>query len=143
MDGTFIAPKTHPEFPGHMSMVTYQLYLNEGFEGGTTRFFGRRKHDVIPKTGANPHLFPSYPSNPKTIKFFFPFPFIYINLLISRSINIYIYIYIYIHIFNFKGSVLLFEHALTHSGELLVEGVKYCLRTDVMYHKSDEISGES
>jgi hypothetical protein len=31
------------------------------------------------------------------------------------------------------GSVLLFQHPLLHSGETVVRGRKYALRTDVMY----------
>ncbi len=32
-----------------------------------------------------------------------------------------------------KGSCLLFKHELDHEGEVITEGVKYVLRTDVMY----------
>jgi predicted 2-oxoglutarate/Fe(II)-dependent dioxygenase YbiX len=32
-----------------------------------------------------------------------------------------------------EGSVLIFEHHLLHQGSQLIEGTKYCLRTDIMY----------
>lgn len=71
---------------GDRSFVTFQLYLNEGFQGGSTRVFAERGsnsayYDVVPKT----------------------------------------------------GSVFLFEHQMHHSGELLEEGRKYAIRTDVMF----------
>lgn len=85
MDGNYLRPDDHPK-GGDLSMITLQLYLNEGFEGGSTRFFGgmekgKSEYDVIPKT----------------------------------------------------GSVLLFEHRLSHSGEEVVRGRKYAIRTDIMY----------
>ena len=67
------------------SYITVQLYLNEGFEGGSTTFIHPHKHwekkEVVPKI----------------------------------------------------GSVLVFEHAILHEGSALIEGRKYCVRTDVMY----------
>lgn len=39
---------------GERSYITMQLYLNEGFEGGSTTFMSRDEHDrkeVVPKTG--------------------------------------------------------------------------------------------
>jgi hypothetical protein len=32
-----------------------------------------------------------------------------------------------------SGSVLVFDHELLHEGALLKEGLKYAIRTDVMY----------
>ncbi|MNV23162.1 Poxvirus C4/C10 protein [compost metagenome] len=32
-----------------------------------------------------------------------------------------------------KGQVLIFEHGLKHAGEPIISGVKYVLRTDIMY----------
>lgn len=38
-----------------------------------------------------------------------------------------------------KGSALIFEHSLLHDGAALKEGVKYVLRTDIMYrYRSNE-----
>jgi len=69
---------------GDTSMITLQVYLNEGFEGGSTRFFEDRSdyfYDVVPKT----------------------------------------------------GSVLLFDHPMLHSGESVIRGRKYALRSDIMF----------
>jgi predicted 2-oxoglutarate/Fe(II)-dependent dioxygenase YbiX len=73
---------------GDTSYVTVQVYLNEGFEGGSTRFFkncSNDYYDVVPRT----------------------------------------------------GSVLLFEHRMKHSGEEVVSGRKYALRTDVMFRRKE------
>lgn len=84
LDGKYDRPNDHPRV-GDYSIITFQLYLNEGFEGGTTRFFhatqDREHYDVIPK----------------------------------------------------PGSVLLFEHRMEHSGELVVSGRKYAIRSDIMF----------
>lgn len=86
MDGRYDRPSDHAR-AGDFSVITFQLYLNDGFSGGTTRFFHSTKrneyYDVVPKA----------------------------------------------------GSVLLFEHRMEHSGELVTEGVKYAMRTDVMFTK--------
>jgi hypothetical protein len=37
------------------------------------------------------------------------------------------------------GSVLIFEHHLLHQGSALISGRKYCLRTDVMYDKPENV----
>mmetsp|Transcript_23120 Transcript_23120/g.27833 ORF Transcript_23120/g.27833 Transcript_23120/m.27833 type:complete len:243 (-) Transcript_23120:554-1282(-) len=38
---------------GEMTQMTVQVYLNEGFKGGTTRFIGKHgDYDVVPKTGS-------------------------------------------------------------------------------------------
>ncbi len=80
------------EKTGQRSFITVQLYLNEDFVGGETRFdqevgFTRMEDkkylDVVPKT----------------------------------------------------GSVLLFEHELTHEGCAVKTGTKYAVRIDVMYQK--------
>ena len=64
--------------PDEESMLTFMIYLNDGFEGGATEF----KTEVV---------------QPKT------------------------------------GMVLVFPHRVTHQGAELLSGVKYVLRTDVMY----------
>lgn len=60
-DGTYVRNmEAGPDRQGEMSFVTFQLYLNEGFEGGTTRFIARRQDengdlnyvDVVPKIGS-------------------------------------------------------------------------------------------
>lgn len=86
LDGRYDRPAGHPR-EGDYSQITVQLYLNEGFEGGTTRFFHAQTnefYDVVPKT----------------------------------------------------GSVLLFEHKLDHSGEVVAKGRKYAMRTDIMYTRN-------
>eukprot|EP00700_Malawimonas_jakobiformis_P003801 EC726717.1.p4 GENE.EC726717.1~~EC726717.1.p4 ORF type:complete len:84 (+),score=21.85 EC726717.1:437-688(+) len=37
---------------GERSYVTVQIYLNEGFEGGSTRFLEGTPYDCVPKTGS-------------------------------------------------------------------------------------------
>lgn len=77
MDGCFTRD-------GQVSKITLQIYLNEGFQGGSTRFLsydGREYVDVVPKI----------------------------------------------------GDVLIFQHRLLHEGAQLIQGVKYTIRTDVMY----------
>lgn len=91
MDGCFIrGNEVGEDRAGERSLVTCQLYLNEEFEGGATRFSNYANdtigYDVVPRT----------------------------------------------------GSILLFEHSLFHEGSLLVEGRKYCIRTDVMYTSKGE-----
>mmetsp|Transcript_231 Transcript_231/g.278 ORF Transcript_231/g.278 Transcript_231/m.278 type:complete len:262 (+) Transcript_231:29-814(+) len=88
MDGAYFRNnEAGEERKGERSLVTCQLYLNEGFEGGATRFgYDDIGFDVVPKT----------------------------------------------------GSVLLFEHQLTHEGSLLIKGRKYAIRTDVMYTNKGE-----
>jgi predicted 2-oxoglutarate/Fe(II)-dependent dioxygenase YbiX len=59
-DGSFAYPADHPTKAHQGSYVTFQLYLNEGFEGGATRFFPeslgwgstREYYDVVPKAGS-------------------------------------------------------------------------------------------
>jgi Rps23 Pro-64 3,4-dihydroxylase Tpa1-like proline 4-hydroxylase len=89
MDGRYDRPSNHPR-DGDFSLITFQLYLNDGFVGGTTRFFHsntQEYYDVVPKA----------------------------------------------------GSVLLFEHRLEHSGEVVAEGRKYAMRTDIMFAKPESI----
>lgn len=62
-------------------MVTIQLYLNQGAEGGETTFLEGDGLKVIPKT----------------------------------------------------GGVLLFEHRIEHEGSEVLSGVKYAIRSDIMY----------
>lgn len=64
------------------SLLTFMVYLNEGFGGGTTRFHDFDV-DVTPKT----------------------------------------------------GMALLFQHLLLHEGCAVASGVKYALRSDVMYRR--------
>ena len=47
-DGSFLRADN-----SEMSLITIQLYLNEGFEGGETTFFGpnNEKVPIVPKTG--------------------------------------------------------------------------------------------
>ncbi|KAL7529704.1 hypothetical protein ACHAXR_003106 [Thalassiosira sp. AJA248-18] len=67
---------------GETSHITVQLYLNDKFKGGTTRFLcGKRYYDVKPKT----------------------------------------------------GSVLIFDHNLLHEGSRVTGGMKYSVRTDIMF----------
>jgi predicted 2-oxoglutarate/Fe(II)-dependent dioxygenase YbiX len=55
LDGNYRRERNH-ERAGDKSFLTLQVYLNEGFEGGSTRFFHRSEdevyHDVVPRTGS-------------------------------------------------------------------------------------------
>jgi prolyl 4-hydroxylase len=73
-DGSFVRDDDE------MSLLTFMVYLNEGFGGGQTRFYDVA---VTPKTGL----------------------------------------------------ALLFQHFLLHEGSSVTSGVKYALRTDVMYRR--------
>lgn len=89
--GHFFAPHQDlhytrgPEFgdrQGETSYVTVQLYLNDKFKGGTTRFLsGKRYYDVKPRA----------------------------------------------------GSALIFDHDILHEGSKVVGGIKYSVRTDIMF----------
>ena len=53
-DGSYVRTNDHPCY-GDRSMLTFQLYLNDDFEGGTTRFYDTNSdyyYDVIPKAGS-------------------------------------------------------------------------------------------
>ncbi|MFC4312195.1 2OG-Fe(II) oxygenase [Steroidobacter flavus] len=63
---------------GEQSLLTFMIYLNDGYEGGDTRF------ESVSVAGK-------------------------------------------------RGMALLFEHELGHEGSLLIAGVKYVLRSDVIY----------
>jgi hypothetical protein len=71
-DGAFRRPN------GEVSLLTFMIYLNAGYGGGTTAFTG---HEIVGN----------------------------------------------------RGMALIFEHSLWHSGSAVTEGVKYVLRSDVMY----------
>jgi len=89
--GHFFAP--HQDIPyvrgpdcgakaGEKSHITVQLYLNDKFKGGATRFLsGTRHYDVVPKI----------------------------------------------------GSALIFDHELLHEGSRVSGGIKYSVRTDIMF----------
>jgi len=75
------------ERAGETSHVTVQVYLNDKFKGGATRFLadnGRRHYDVRPR----------------------------------------------------MGSLLLFDHDLLHEGERVSRGIKYSVRSDVMFSRT-------
>ena len=82
-DGCYARPKGD-----EVSKITIQIYLNEGAEGGTTRFLDVNDDsvyvDCVPRT----------------------------------------------------GRVLLFEHHLLHQGSEVLSGLKYTMRSDIMYRKA-------
>lgn len=71
---------------GEVSLLTFMIYLNEGYRGGATRF------DWTEVAGK-------------------------------------------------EGMALIFEHELVHEGAELTEGVKYVLRSDVMYGRFGQRAG--
>jgi 2-oxoglutarate-Fe(II)-dependent oxygenase superfamily protein len=71
---------------GELSLLTFMIYLNDGYEGGATRFE---------------------------------------SSLVEGKL----------------GMALLFEHGLVHEGAEVATGVKYVLRSDVMYGPMGQLSG--
>lgn len=78
LDGSFVRDERE------RSLLTFMIYLNEGFEGGETAF-PDADEVVIPRT----------------------------------------------------GTALFFQHPIEHEGCPVRRGVKYALRTDVMYRRAD------
>ena len=78
---------------GERSYITFQAYLNDGFEGGCTSF-----------------LYPGgvrgYKAEPMNIEY----------EVVPR-----------------QGSVLIFQHDMLHEGSELLSGIKYSVRTDIMF----------
>jgi prolyl 4-hydroxylase len=71
---------------GERSLLTFMVYLNDGYEGGATEFVSAR---VVGQTGMG----------------------------------------------------LFFEHQLSHQGAEVIEGIKYVLRSDVMYGPVGQFAG--
>ncbi len=78
-DGAFIRDEEE------QSWYTFMVYLNEGFEGGETKFLVEPEVVIIPKAGAG----------------------------------------------------LFFQHPIIHEGAEVKSGVKYVVRTDLMYRKQE------
>eukprot|EP01006_Ploeotia_vitrea_P053018 TRINITY_DN67746_c7_g1_i1.p1 TRINITY_DN67746_c7_g1~~TRINITY_DN67746_c7_g1_i1.p1 ORF type:complete len:259 (-),score=6.34 TRINITY_DN67746_c7_g1_i1:174-950(-) len=86
-DFQFQMPARHPTHGGHLSYLTIQIYLGEGFEGGSTTFLtwgdgGRLRTEVKPKLGM---------------------------------------------------ALVFTQKDLLHEGSAVTKGIKYTLRTDVLY----------
>jgi hypothetical protein len=125
--GTYFAPhydgsyvRSHEaglERVGEQSFVTFQVYLNEGFRGGSTRFLSRHdrsNHDDGEAEGADPSapsIWPAFLTSPKRAKSNNPH-----YDVVPRA-----------------GSVLLFQHDCCHEGARVLAGRKYAIRSDVMY----------
>jgi len=81
-DLRFVRGADAGERTGETSHITVQLYLNDKFKGGTTRFIsGKRHYDVKPR----------------------------------------------------MGSILIFDHDLLHEGSKVTGGMKYSVRSDIMF----------
>jgi len=81
-DLRFVRGSECGEKAGETSHITVQLYLNDKFKGGSTRFLcGKRHYDVKPKI----------------------------------------------------GSVLIFDHDILHEGSKVTGGIKYSVRSDIMF----------
>ena len=76
---------------GERSLLTFMIYLNDGFEGGTTSF----------SSFNTPWMFSDFVLKPK------------------------------------KGSAALFFHPVSHRGDEVEKGMKYVIRTDVMFRKGE------
>ncbi len=80
-DGSFVREN------GEKSQLTFLVYLNDDYEGGTTSFSSFRS------------------------------PLVYDDFLVTPK----------------KGSALVFFHPIFHRGDDVTRGMKYVIRTDVMY----------
>ncbi|PPQ72682.1 hypothetical protein CVT24_012660 [Panaeolus cyanescens] len=98
---------------GRLGQVTIQIYLGEdGVQGGATRISGR-ENVVQPKKGILGNLLDVFGNKEKQQNF--------------------------LDVAPKKGRVLIFQHReLYHSGEEVTAGLKYTLRSDLMYRPFDE-----
>jgi hypothetical protein len=115
-DGSYVrSNEAGPERVGEQSFVTFQVYLNEGFRGGSTRFLSRHDHSNHDDDGADtapaPSIWPAFLTPPKR----------------PNSNNPHY------NVIPRTGSVLLFQHDCCHEGAKLLTGRKYAIRSDVMY----------
>ena len=109
------------ERKGEQSFVTFQLYLNEGFQGGSTRFLSindttNHDEDVENETATVTSTIWSNFLTPTKRR--------------SSSRPHY-------NVIPHTGSVLLFQHDCCHEGAKLYKGRKYAIRSDVMYSDRD------
>eukprot|EP00388_Colpodella_angusta_P036999 GDKK01040429.1.p1 GENE.GDKK01040429.1~~GDKK01040429.1.p1 ORF type:complete len:343 (-),score=1.83 GDKK01040429.1:191-1219(-) len=119
-DGSYVrAGEAGAERSGEQSFITFQLYLNEGFQGGSTRFVppneeiedesdGEAEKETETASGNSWFSFLTKRGRTKKTKGGYK--------VIPRT-----------------GSVLLFQHDCLHEGARVREGRKYAVRTDVMY----------
>ena len=100
------------EWSAEQSFITVQVYLNEGFEGGATRFapefeeYGEDEEFCCFDDNIGEEV--PAPSAPRKLRQGFD--------VVPRT-----------------GSVLLFQHDCCHEGSLVTRGRKYTIRSDVMY----------
>tara|TARA_B100001989_G_C24515757_1_gene453028 strand:+ start:629 stop:1213 length:585 start_codon:yes stop_codon:yes gene_type:complete len=86
LDGSFVREN------GEKSQLTFLVYLNDDYEGGTTSFSSFR----------SPLVYEDFSVTPK------------------------------------KGNALVFFHPIFHRGDDVISGMKYVIRTDVMYSAKEE-----
>lgn len=118
-DGSYVRSKeAGVERSGEQSFVTFQLYLNEDFKGGATRFMSRdaiydsqEDSEDEPEHDATSASWFSFLTPPRRKK--------------ARADSV--------KIVPRTGSVLLFQHDCLHEGARVRAGRKYAVRTDVMY----------
>lgn len=108
VDGSYVrGTEAGIERYGEQSFVSFQLYLNEGFKGGATRFiseydaYSELRDQQPPQPGGKGWSSPKKPLG---------------HSIIPRA-----------------GSVLLFQHDCCHEGTRVESGRKYTIRSDVMY----------
>ena len=89
---------------GEESLLTFMIYLNQGFAGGETRFYVGTRHPLYLKKTDNLNV---------------PCPYDDDNSEIS--------------VVPVTGMALCFIHDLPHEGASVLQGRKYVLRSDVMY----------
>eukprot|EP01032_Pedospumella_encystans_P011645 gene11645-13531_t len=120
-DGSYVrAKEAGVERSGEQSFVTFQLYLNEDFKGGSTRFMSQdaiyhgddtQDSDEETADDTKSASWFSFRTPPRRKK--------------ARGDSI--------KVVPRTGSVLLFQHDCLHEGARVRTGRKYAVRTDVMY----------
>lgn len=101
------------------SYITVHLYLNEGMSGGATTFTTEPKaYGVMKVPGSKDWL----KSLQKALE---------IPTEKPRTLSIEPKI----------GRILIFEHHLLHKGSLVTGGIKYTVRSDIMYHNTNPNRG--
>lgn len=127
--GTFFAPHYDGSYvrsreagvdrAGEQSFVTFQLYLNEGFEGGSTRFVPPNE-EIEDESDDEQAV--EVDANAENCWF----SFLTKRGRTKKTKGGY-------KVIPRTGSVLLFQHDCLHEGARVREGRKYAVRTDVMY----------
>lgn len=104
VDPDYSRPFGHPQY-GNVSFLTLIVYLNDNFTGGDTVFYTTGPDLAKPINSVSVKQ-PSTDSHNKSE---------------------------YFRICPTAGTAVLFKHSIYHCGEKVLSGVKYTLRTDLMF----------